>query len=110
MNYRRKFLILPALVCALVGYGQSLGARNQQPAPGSKPPAKVDLNSANESELLRLPDITFPLVRKIMANRPYENTHELVSKGIITEATYNRIRDLITVKEPPPRRVALQNP
>jgi hypothetical protein len=49
-------------------------------------------------------------VRKIMANRPYEKTHELVSKGIITEGTYNRIRDLIMVKEPPPRRVALQNP
>ena len=59
---------------------------------------------------MSLPDVTFPQVRKIVANRPYQDTHELVSKGIISEATYGRIRDRITVKEAAPQRLVLQLP
>jgi DNA uptake protein ComE-like DNA-binding protein len=74
-------------------------ARGQQPRPGTTPEAaKVDLNSANEHELMNLTDITFPQVRKIIANRPYRETHELVSKKIVTEETFAKIRDKITVK------------
>ncbi len=109
MNYRRRPLILSALVCVLVAFGSLQASRDQQ-QPASKPPAKIDLNSAEERELLRLPDITFPLVRKIMASRPFKDTHELVTKGIVSEATYKRMRDLITVKEPAPRRLRLPGP
>jgi DNA uptake protein ComE-like DNA-binding protein len=108
MNHRR-WLFLLMLVCAFAGYRSLQAARDQQ-QPAATPPAKIDLNSASERELLRLPDITFPLVRKIIASRPFKDTHELVSKKIVSEATYSRMRDLITVKESAPRRFGLRMP
>jgi DNA uptake protein ComE-like DNA-binding protein len=58
----------------------------------------TDLNSASESDLLDLPGITKPEVRKIIAARPYRDKHELVSRGILSGAAYQKIRDQITAK------------
>jgi DNA uptake protein ComE-like DNA-binding protein len=60
--------------------------------------AKTDLNAATESELLRLPDMSRSKARKIEANRPFRSTHELVTKGIMTEEEYGRTRDLVEVE------------
>jgi len=57
----------------------------------------VDLNSAPESGLLALPGITRRDARRIIANRPYRTPRDLVSRGILSEATYAGIRDQITV-------------
>ena len=53
---------------------------------------KVDLNSANESELTALPGITRREARKIIAGRPYRAPHELVEKGIVSQEQYAEIR------------------
>jgi DNA uptake protein ComE-like DNA-binding protein len=58
----------------------------------------VDLNSASERELLDLPAVTKLDARKIIAGRPYQHKSDLVTKNILPEATYQRIRDLTTVK------------
>jgi DNA uptake protein ComE-like DNA-binding protein len=58
----------------------------------------VNVNSAPEGQLLRLPGITRREVQRIVQNRPYRNTHELVAKGILSEARYQEIRDKIKVK------------
>lgn len=60
--------------------------------------AKVDLNTATEGELLRLPDVTRPEARRIVASRPFHNTHELVTKGILSEQDYRQTRDLVEVR------------
>ena len=58
----------------------------------------IDLNSASESELMDLPGITRRDARKIIGARPYNSPHELVDKGILSEARYSQIRDRIDVK------------
>ena len=58
---------------------------------------KVDLNSASEDELASLPGITHRQARKIVAERPFHSPHELVEKGIASEARYAEIRNQITV-------------
>jgi hypothetical protein len=112
MNCSFRPFLLFVLSFALVGVGSLRGAPDQAPKrTAPKPPARIDLNSATERDLLSLPDITFPLVRMIMANRPYRDTRELVSKGIISEATYGRIRGMITVKPPPaPKHFVIAKP
>lgn len=59
----------------------------------------VDLNSASESDLLALPGITGRDARRIIAGRPYRDQRDLVTRGIISEATYAKIRDRITVTQ-----------
>jgi DNA uptake protein ComE-like DNA-binding protein len=58
----------------------------------------VDINSASEADLLDLPGINRPAAREIIANRPYRDKHELVVKGVLSGADYQRIRDDVTAK------------
>jgi DNA uptake protein ComE-like DNA-binding protein len=58
--------------------------------------SKVDLNSASESDLISLPGITHHDARRIISRRPYRDSHEVVTKGALTEVSYARIRDGVT--------------
>jgi DNA uptake protein ComE-like DNA-binding protein len=60
--------------------------------------APMDLNSASESDLTRLPGISERNARRIVEQRPYKYPHEIVSKGIVTEDEYSRIKDAVTTK------------
>lgn len=59
----------------------------------------LDLNSASESDLMELPGITHRDARRIIANRPYRDKHDLVTRRIITSAEYSSIRDQITATQ-----------
>jgi DNA uptake protein ComE-like DNA-binding protein len=60
--------------------------------------ANVNLNSASASELVGLPGVSQRNARKIIANRPYNDKHDLVTKGVLTEEQYQAIRDGVTAK------------
>ena len=60
-------------------------------------PSAVNVNNATEGELRALPGISHQEARKIIDARPYRNKNELVSKGALSEDSYERIRDRITV-------------
>jgi DNA uptake protein ComE-like DNA-binding protein len=57
---------------------------------------RVDVNAAGEAELVTLPGIGHRDARRIIDGRPYRDTHEMVSRGVITEGEYGRIRNLVT--------------
>ena len=59
----------------------------------------VNVNSASESELMELPGVTRNDARRIIQGRPYRNTRELVTRGILAEASYANVQDDITVKK-----------
>jgi DNA uptake protein ComE-like DNA-binding protein len=58
----------------------------------------LDLNSASENDLLKLPGINRPAARKIIDGRPYREKHDLLDKGVLSGPAYQRIRDLVTAK------------
>jgi len=51
----------------------------------------VDINSASADQLAALPGISGVRARHIVENRPYSSPHDLVSKGLVSEAEYGRI-------------------
>ena len=59
----------------------------------------LDLNEATEEELQELSGIGPALSVRIVENRPYRNKLELVSRMVIPEATYERIKDQIAVSD-----------
>jgi DNA uptake protein ComE-like DNA-binding protein len=60
--------------------------------------APLNLNSATEHELTELPGISGPDARRIMRARPYADKRDLVTRGVITNSAYAKIKDEITAK------------
>jgi len=62
-----------------------------KPSPDGTASGTVDINSATATQLESLPGITGARANRIIDNRPYSSPHDLVSKGVISEAEYSRI-------------------
>jgi competence protein ComEA len=75
------------------------GASTSTSAKKEMPQEKVDLNSASEADLQKLPGIGEALSKKIVENRPYKRKDELVQKKIIPAPTYEKIKDHVVAKQ-----------
>jgi DNA uptake protein ComE-like DNA-binding protein len=58
----------------------------------------VNLNTATEDQLITLPGVTHTRATRVIAGRPYDDPHDVVTKHILSEEEYKRIKDRITTK------------
>ncbi len=66
-------------------------------AAGVKTGSKININTASQSELETLPGIGPSKAQGIIENRPYSSIEEIKQVPGIGEATFQKIKDLITV-------------
>jgi competence protein ComEA len=76
--------------------------RTPSTAAATLPPgARLDINAATEAELDLLPGIGEAYSRRIIDSRrvdgPFKSTDELVQRRVLPQATFERVRDLISV-------------
>ena len=57
----------------------------------------VDLNKASKDDIASLPGISSREADRIVAERPYANTHQLVTRHIVSEDEYSKIQDRVAV-------------
>ena len=60
----------------------------------------VDINSATAAELQALPGVSEGDSTKIIHGRPYADKNQLVSRHVVSEATYDKIKDHVVAKQP----------
>jgi DNA uptake protein ComE-like DNA-binding protein len=60
----------------------------------------VDINTATAAELKTLPGMTEADAAKVIQARPYRDVNELVSKKVVPDAQFAKIKDRITAGHP----------
>jgi competence protein ComEA len=73
-------------------------AKPEQKAPPAAKKQPLDINSASADELTTVAGIGEADAKKIVANRPYKSTDELVQKKVVPKATYDTIKNQIVAK------------
>ena len=58
----------------------------------------VDINTATAAQLKALPGVSDSDSAKIVQGRPYSDKSQLVSKKVVSEATYDKIKDHIVAR------------
>ncbi|HZW79676.1 MAG TPA: helix-hairpin-helix domain-containing protein [Candidatus Deferrimicrobiaceae bacterium] len=55
----------------------------------------IDINKASREDLLTLPGVTDHEADRIIAQRPYDDAHDLVTRHVIPQAEYDKIQDRV---------------
>ena len=75
--------------------GMSSRRTAMQPAPNGQ---LVNINTASPADLDALPQIGKARLKKIIDNRPYRSTQDLLTKHVLSQHVYDTIKDRITVR------------
>jgi DNA uptake protein ComE-like DNA-binding protein len=74
------------------------GVKDGLKTPTSATKDAVDINSATESQLTTLPGVGRSEADRIIRNRPYDTTQDLVRKGVMDQAAFDRLSNRIVVR------------
>lgn len=101
--------LLSLLIAALLSVAMLAPAQAPKKAEATKAAAKaveakagdlIDINTAGIEKLKSIPGIGDAYSKKIVDNRPYRAKNELVTKKVLPEGVYDKIKDLIIAKQP----------
>ena len=93
-----RLLHVLALTMALLFAGSWMGPNAAWAQSGKGVPAgsKIDINSASQAELEKLPGVGEATAKKIVAGRPYQSVSDL-SKAGVSKKTIDKIAPMVSV-------------
>ena len=107
---RSRFLTVTFLVSLFIGglAVRLITAQTAQPASPNQTIAEkiaaskdlLDINTATPAQLKALPGIGDAYTARIIAGRPYTAKNQIVTRGIVPQATYDKVKDQIIAHRP----------
>lgn len=104
LNLRRHLLAAalliatPALLVTPATFAQS--AKSAATSAAASATNKLDINTATPDQLKAFPGIGDAYSKRIIDGRPYTAKNQLVSRGILPQGVYNKIKDQIIASKP----------
>jgi competence protein ComEA len=112
---RNRFFAFVVILASFFGLsnGNLVAQGATAPTPAAKPAQTIsqkiaaskdllDINTATAEQLKALPGIGDAYVQRIIAGRPYTAKNQLVTRGTIPQATYDKVKDQIIAHRPKP--------
>src|SRR5205823_3025656 len=103
LNFMRSLKLLAlallfTLPLAPVALAQK--AKAAATAAAATPDNKLDINTATADQLKAFPGIGDAYSKRIIDGRPYTAKNQLVTRGVLPENVYNKIKDSIIASKP----------
>jgi DNA uptake protein ComE-like DNA-binding protein len=97
---RYRLLAILAVVALMLNAPLAVAQTKKPAAKTATTSAPLDINTATKAELTTLAGIGDAYSQKIIDGRPYARKDELVSKNILPQATYDKIKGRIVATQP----------
>jgi competence protein ComEA len=97
---RYRLLAILAVIGLMLNAPLAVGQTKKPATKAATAAAPLDINSATKAELTTLAGIGDAYSQKIIDGRPYARKDELVTKNIVPQATYDKIKSLIIATQP----------
>jgi len=96
-NLRHKLLAAALLLSITPVFSIAQASKADTTAAATAP---LDINTATPDQLKAFPGIGDAYSKRIIDGRPYTAKNQLVTRGILPQATYNKIKDQIIASHP----------
>jgi competence protein ComEA len=97
-NLRRKLFAVALLFAVTTVFNVAQAPKPAAAATAAAAP--LDINTATPDQLKAFPGIGDAYSKRIIDGRPYTAKNQLVTRGILPQATYNKIKDQIIASHP----------